>query len=89
MGNRIEATRTSEWFYSFPLVGRITSMNRYRLLIGLTIVFLVVVVGIGLATPKRELGVYSSGIPPAECHRPDGRIECPPGVTWPPSRPPR
>lgn len=75
--------------YSFPLVGRITSMNGYRLLIGLTISILVVMVGIALATPGQELEVYSGGIPPAECHRPDGRIECPPGVTWPPSRAPR
>lgn len=59
-------------------------MNLFRLLIGLTISILVVMVGIGLATPGKDLGTYSTGIPPAECHRPDGRLECPPGVSWSP-----
>jgi hypothetical protein len=66
-----------------------TRMNRYRLLIGLAISILCVMVAIAMATPRRDMGTYSSGIPPAECHRPDGRIECPPGVSWPPIRAPR
>jgi hypothetical protein len=64
-------------------------MNRSGILIALTILVLGVVVAIGMVTPGMELETYSGGIPPAECHRPDGRLECPPGVTWPPSRAPR
>jgi hypothetical protein len=62
-------------------------MNRYRLLISLAISILVVMFGIGLATPAEDLGTYSVAIPPAECHQPDGRLECPPGVTYSPNFP--
>lgn len=62
-------------------------MNGTRLLIGLAISIIVVMVAIGLATPGKDLGTYSVAIPPGECHQPDGRIECPPGVTYSPDFP--
>jgi hypothetical protein len=62
-------------------------MNRYKLLMALTILALSVMVAIGLGTPGPVLRTYSVAIPPAECHQPDGRLECPPGVTYSPNFP--